>query len=136
MTEVKKTKYDYLGTKLPPRMKKEVFSYIEGCPEITDKGKRCSRAFNYIDNKGNKISCENFCLKNCDKWIDNVINNLPISVKINDIKLKIISVSFFVDDKIWKYVWNDDEWVDENKKELNPKNVKTEICKEIKKCIR
>lgn len=122
--------------KLPLVLRKEIYKYKNGCAFITDEGKRCSKAFNYIDNQGNKLNCEGFCLKNCNKWIDNVIDNLPVSAKVNDIKVEIQQISFtFDDDDKWTYLWKDDEWVDKDKNEIDKKNVKAKICSKIKNLV-
>lgn len=122
--------------KLPLILRKEIYKYKNECAFITNEGKRCSKAFNYIDNQGNKLNCEEFCLKNCNKWIDSVIDTLPVSAKINDIKVDIQQISFTFDDNDkWTYLWKDDEWVDKDKNEIDKKNVKAKICSKIKNLV-
>jgi hypothetical protein len=112
MTEVKKDTYKWLqGEKIPTRMRKEVYSYLGGCSTITNDGKRCSKAFNYVDDKGNKLNCEGFCLKNCSKWIDDILDNLPTYAKIEDIEIKVLKVSFNITPYLsYVYLYNVNKW--------------------------
>lgn len=140
-------KHHYLGGEsLPEDIRLEIYKFLPTptkCNEITKNGERCSKAFRYTDDKGNKMNCEKYCLQNCDKWIDDVLDNLPVSLTIDDAKFKIQEIKFIIykNDEFGsgKIVYNHytsmkkNRWYTShvNEKGLKTKEVKQLLCSDL-----
>jgi hypothetical protein len=88
------------GTVLNPNVRRLVQSFLPGrpgvlrgerpsypseptfdCQRVTYNGKNCSRSFRYQNNLTGQIQdCTEYCLKNCDKWMTNLIADVPTEV--------------------------------------------------------
>lgn len=121
--------------KVPIQLRKEIYSYLGECDDITNNGKRCSKAFHYTDKKGGKVDCVNYCLKQCDKWIKDVIDDLPASLTIDDVKLEITRIAFIDDNTRQNYAYyyeyytaSQEKWIKNGMYETDSKEVKRQIC--------
>lgn len=126
------------GSRLPHRLRYNIYDFInDDCQYITNQGKRCSKAFNYINSRGNKKSCIDFCLKNCKKWISDIIDNLPVYLYLNDIDFNIYVIDFIVskteysNDFVYSYYYEDKSWRYEHKS-ISKDDIKEQLCKRMR----
>lgn len=69
------------------------------CDYMTNMGKNCRNSLIYTNN-GEKINCTKYCLQNCDKWVNDMLDmkNIPThaiftDIKNNEMKYKIDSIN-------------------------------------------
>jgi hypothetical protein len=134
-------KYAFLqGERLPRRLRQEIYKFAgSDCNDITEGGTRCSRAFEYKNEKGQIRSCTNFCIENCDRWIDDVIDNLPRFIIINDIRCKISTFRFLFENDIYRWSspiqeFYHTQWyhIDSDGNDYKVRNIKSELCYKIR----
>lgn len=114
--------------KIPYRVRKHIYSFIDDdCKFITDKGRRCSRAFTYVNDKGISKDCSQFCTSKCNKWVDDVLDDLPRTMVINDTEFKIKSIEFIANRHINAINLEDNIW-STDKIRIKPKEFRHSLC--------
>jgi hypothetical protein len=124
----------------PIQLRKEIYSYVpDECSEITSEGKRCSKAFNYIDKQGYTKDCVKYCASQCDKWVNDIIDKLPVRLTIGQMNFNVKQIMFIFyksnqrGKSLYhiKYLVKNNEWKINSDIEMKINNIKSALCNAI-----
>jgi hypothetical protein len=120
--------------KLPVRLRKEIYKYNNDCSFATNEGTRCSKAFRYTDNTGNNLDCTEYCMNNCKKWINDVIDmkKMPTKLIIDGYEFIVSKIEIYLDQNIYEYIphkWK--VWGFDKFKNISEEKLRLDLCEKL-----